>query len=45
VNCPGLGKKDLFQLARNGIEYIFADDGVKLDLRKIFDLAATNLDL
>ncbi|GMY36920.1 N6-mAMP deaminase [Fagus crenata] len=41
----GLGKKDLFQLARNGIEYIFADDGVKLDLRKIFDLAATNLDL
>ncbi|XP_075659293.1 N6-mAMP deaminase-like [Castanea sativa] len=41
----GLGKRDMFQLAKNAIEFTFADDGVKQDLRKIFDLATKKLDL
>ncbi|KAF2304651.1 hypothetical protein GH714_037291 [Hevea brasiliensis] len=41
----GLGKKELFQLARNGIDYIFADDEVKGDLTEIFSSAAKELDL
>lgn len=35
----------MFRLAKNAIEFIFADDGVKQDLRKIFDLATKKLDL
>ena len=45
MNCPGLGKREMFQLAKNAIEFIFADDGVKQDLRKIFDLATKKQDL
>ncbi|XP_065879337.1 N6-mAMP deaminase-like [Euphorbia lathyris] len=41
----GLGKKELFELARNGIEYIFAGDEVKQDLAQIFKSAAKELDL
>ncbi|WCJ20249.1 adenosine/AMP deaminase family protein [Euphorbia peplus] len=41
----GLGKKELFELARNGIEYIFAGDEVKQDLAEIFRSAAKELDL
>ncbi|KAM3706835.1 hypothetical protein ACJW30_03G183700 [Castanea mollissima] len=40
-----LGKREMFQLAKNAIEFTFADDGVKQDLRKIFDLATKKLDL
>ncbi|KAM7265591.1 hypothetical protein ACFE04_003274 [Oxalis oulophora] len=40
----GLGKTELFELAKNAIPCIFADD-VKQDLRKIFDAAAEKIDL
>ncbi|EEF43898.1 Adenosine deaminase, putative [Ricinus communis] len=40
-----LGKMEMFQLARNGLEYIFADATVKQDLIKIFNSAANELDL
>lgn len=35
----------MFQLSENAIDFIFADDGVKKDLRAIFEVAAKNLDL
>ncbi|KAL4628426.1 hypothetical protein ACB092_05G237900 [Castanea dentata] len=41
----GLGKREMFQLAKDAIEFTFADDGVKQDLRNIFDLATKKLDL
>ncbi|KAF2304985.1 hypothetical protein GH714_000873 [Hevea brasiliensis] len=41
----GLGKRELFQLARNGIDYIFADAEVKRDLTVIFNSVAKELDL
>ncbi|XP_059661932.1 N6-mAMP deaminase [Cornus florida] len=39
-----LGKKEMFQLAKNGIEYIFANDEVKREVREVFDLAGRKLD-
>ncbi|CAH9059378.1 unnamed protein product [Cuscuta europaea] len=39
----GIGKKEMFELARNAIGFIFADDGVKRELEQIFDLAAERL--
>ncbi|PON38398.1 Adenosine/AMP deaminase domain containing protein [Parasponia andersonii] len=41
----GLGKRELFQLARNAVEFVFADDLVKSDLREIFNSAAKRLDV
>ncbi|XP_022716078.1 adenosine deaminase-like protein isoform X2 [Durio zibethinus] len=41
----GLGKTEMFQLAENAIDFIFADDGVKEDLRATFEVAAEKLDL
>ena len=41
----GLGKQELFQLAKNAVEFVFADDLVKRDLREIFNSAANRLDL
>ncbi|KAI4295871.1 hypothetical protein L6164_035869 [Bauhinia variegata] len=41
----GLGKREIFELAKSAAEFIFADDGVKEDLRKIFDSAVKNLGL
>ncbi|KAK6932335.1 Adenosine deaminase domain [Dillenia turbinata] len=41
----GLGEKEIFELARDAIEFIFADDGVKSQLRMIFDSAAKKLEL
>lgn len=38
----GLGKEEMFQLARNGVEFIFADADVKHDLTEIFNSAAKN---
>ncbi|KAK3188337.1 hypothetical protein Dsin_027898 [Dipteronia sinensis] len=40
----GLGKREMFQLAKTAVGFIFADDGVKQDLEGIFDLAAKKLD-
>lgn len=34
----------MFQLARNAVEFIFADAGVKQDLTEIFKSAAEKLD-
>ncbi|KAA8515486.1 hypothetical protein F0562_018903 [Nyssa sinensis] len=39
-----LGKKEMFQLARNTTELIFADDEVKQEVREIFESAARKLD-
>jgi adenosine deaminase len=39
----GLGTTELFELAKNAIPFIFADDDVKQDLREIFDAAAEKL--
>ncbi|RZB54696.1 Adenosine deaminase-like protein, partial [Glycine soja] len=41
----GLGQKELFELSKNAIEFIFADNVVKEDLRKKFNSAAKNLEL
>ncbi|XP_062161417.1 N6-mAMP deaminase [Alnus glutinosa] len=41
----GLGKRELFLLAKNAIEFIFASDGVKQDLRRTFDFASKKMDL
>ncbi|KAJ4951900.1 hypothetical protein NE237_028732 [Protea cynaroides] len=41
----GLDKGEIFQLGRDAIEYAFADEGVKKDLRKIFALAIKKLGL
>ncbi|CAL9015186.1 unnamed protein product [Prunus brigantina] len=40
----GLGRRELFQLARNAIEYIFADDEVKRELKEIFNSVEKKLD-
>ncbi|VFQ88954.1 unnamed protein product [Cuscuta campestris] len=39
----GIEKREMFELARNAIGFIFAGDGVKLELEQIFDLAAERL--
>ncbi|KAJ6769516.1 ADENOSINE DEAMINASE [Salix purpurea] len=41
----GLGKREMFELARNGIEFIFAGDDVKQYLVGAFDSAAKKLNL
>lgn len=34
----------MFQLAQNAIDFVFADDAVKTELREIFYSAETKLD-
>ncbi|KAL2339169.1 hypothetical protein Fmac_013615 [Flemingia macrophylla] len=41
----GLGRKEMFELSKNAIEFIFADNVVKGDLRKTFYSAAENVEL
>lgn len=41
----GLGKKEIFQLARDAIEFIFADDEIKKILKQAFDSFVPNLAL
>ncbi|MBA0748157.1 hypothetical protein Gogos_005005 [Gossypium gossypioides] len=41
----GLGKTEMFQLAEIAINFIFADDGVKTDLRATFEEAVKKLNL
>lgn len=40
----GLGEREMFCLAESAIDYIFADDEVKEDLKAIFVSASKNLD-
>lgn len=40
----GLGKWDMFELSRNVVEHIFADNGVKNDLRKYFNSVSKNME-
>jgi len=41
INCLlGLGRREMFELSRNAIEYTFADSKVKEDLRKFFNSVA-----
>ncbi|KAE9591448.1 hypothetical protein Lal_00039040 [Lupinus albus] len=41
----GLGMKEMFELSRNAVEFIFADNGVKEDLRTYFNSVAKNMEL
>ena len=41
----GLGRKEMFELSKKAVEFIFADSVVKDDLRGIFNSAAKNLEL
>ncbi|KAJ8761891.1 hypothetical protein K2173_005602 [Erythroxylum novogranatense] len=41
----GLGKRELFELARTAVDFIFADASVKQDLTEMFNSAAKKLDL
>ncbi|CAN1165821.1 N6-mAMP deaminase [Linum perenne] len=41
----GLGRKELFKLARDSVEFVFADDYVKQELKDMFGSAADQLDL
>ncbi|XP_021294696.1 adenosine deaminase-like protein [Herrania umbratica] len=41
----GLRKTEMFQLAETAIDFIFADDGVKEELRAIFEVATEKLHL
>lgn len=35
----------MFELSRNAVEYIFADNGVKNDLRKYFNSVSKNMEV
>ncbi|XP_027356761.1 adenosine deaminase-like protein isoform X2 [Abrus precatorius] len=39
----GLERREMFELSRNSVEYIFADSGVKEDLRKLFNSVARKM--
>ncbi|XP_020210358.1 adenosine deaminase-like protein [Cajanus cajan] len=41
----GLGRREMFELSRNAVEYIFADSRVKEDLRKVFNSVAKNMEV
>ncbi|XP_020227615.1 adenosine deaminase-like protein isoform X1 [Cajanus cajan] len=41
----GLGRKQMFELSKNAVEFTFADNVVKEDLRKTFNSGAENLEL
>ncbi|CAA2992457.1 adenosine deaminase [Olea europaea subsp. europaea] len=41
----GIGKREMFQLARKAIEFVFVEDEVKQKLEEIFASAARELDL
>ncbi|XP_061345509.1 N6-mAMP deaminase [Gastrolobium bilobum] len=41
----GLGRKEMFDLSKNAVDFIFADSLVKEDLRTTFNSAAKNLEL
>ncbi|XP_040375726.1 N6-mAMP deaminase isoform X1 [Rosa chinensis] len=40
----GLGRREIFQLTRNSCKFIFADDGVKRELKEIFSSPEQKLD-
>ena len=42
---PGLGRRQMFALSRNAVEYIFADSRVKKDLIKIFNSVVKNMEV
>lgn len=44
-HCAGLGRREMFQLAKSAVKFIFANGRVKEDLKEIFDLAEKKLDL
>lgn len=41
----GLGKKEMFELSKNSVEFVFADNGVKEELRNIFSSVAKSFDV
>ncbi|KAH7545770.1 hypothetical protein FEM48_Zijuj01G0129100 [Ziziphus jujuba var. spinosa] len=44
ASAYGLGRREIYQLAKDAVEFVFADDEVKKDLREIFNSAAKMLD-
>lgn len=40
----GLGKMELFQLARKAVDFIFAGNEVKMELLKVYESAARTLE-
>ncbi|XP_004293272.1 PREDICTED: adenosine deaminase-like protein isoform X1 [Fragaria vesca subsp. vesca] len=40
----GLGRREIFELTRNAVEFVFADDGVKRELTELFRIAEQKLD-
>jgi hypothetical protein len=42
---PRSWKEGTVSASKNAIEFIFASDGVKQDLRRTFDLASNKMDL
>lgn len=40
----GLGKTEMFQLARTAVDFIFAENEVKMELNKVFESAAKTLE-
>ena len=40
----GLGKTEMFQLARIAVDFIFAESQVKMELIKVFESAARTLE-
>lgn len=45
ANAFGLGKKEMFQLARNAVEFSFVDEQVVRELKDFFDLVEEELSL
>ncbi|KAL5578880.1 hypothetical protein UlMin_011322 [Ulmus minor] len=45
ASAYGLGGREIFQLARNAVGFVFAEESVKMDLREIFNSAEKKLDL
>lgn len=45
VYSLGLGKWEMFEVSRNAVEHIFADNGVKNDLRKYFHSVSKNMEV
>lgn len=44
LHYKGIQKREMFQLARNAVNFIFAGNKVKQELEQVFDLAAKSLE-
>jgi len=44
LHYKGIQRREMFQLARNAVNFIFAGNKVKQELEQVFDLAAKTLE-